>query len=241
MSDRKSATHGRRPLGARLRALWQGTTSSEADPAFGQQRLTAELPGVDGRPLFKIEMFTEISPEGDGEHMHLRARVQANFASALRPMLARDPQHTALPATSSSGRAVRLADRVSSGVQQVAARALRVPLVRNVAESVMAHDVNTYIDLDASSSSWLDGSRALAHNSRHPALERLGVVPDDSTTAPPLQSWAGESDQGFAQVSVLRLDRRHFSAALRQALGNRPLQVAATVINTIERQPPKRR
>ena len=42
-------------------------------------------------------------------------------------------------------------------------------------------------------------------------------------------------------VREVRLDPRHFSTALRQALGNRPLQVAATVINTVERQPSKRR
>ncbi|WP_029888592.1 hypothetical protein [Polycyclovorans algicola] len=240
MADKRST------LRERVRQLWRGVSGDGAADPFDQQRVTLEIPGPDGTPLFKLELHSEVTPEADGEHLHLRTRMQTNFASVLRPMLAAAeagrPALTHRPGME-GGRGLRLAHRVSAGVQTVAQRALQVPLLRNVAESAMAHDVNTYIDLEATTSSLIDGSRALAHHAAQPALRRLGIVADESPDAPPLQTWAGEVGDGFAQVSLLRLDERHFSAALKQALGGRPLKIAATLVNTVERppQPRKRR
>jgi hypothetical protein len=230
----------------RVRQLWRGVSGDNSADPVDEQRVTFEIPGPDGTPLFKLELHSEVTPEADGEHLHLRTRMQTNFASVLRPMLAAaDAGRPALSHRPSSGdgRDLRLAHRLSAGVQTVAHRALQVPLLRNLAESAMAHDVNTYIDLEATTASLIDGSRALAHQAAQPALQRLGIVPDDSANAPPLQSWAGEMGEGFAQVSLLRLDERHMSAALQQALGGRPLKIAATMVNTVERpsSPRKRR
>lgn len=235
-------TPGKNTWRLRAQQLWRGVSGDEeAASPFDQQRITAEIPGPDGTSLIKFELYSEVSPEADGEHLHLRARLQTNFASALRPMLSRPmASHKALR-HEGTGRALRVADRVSAGVQNVAQRALQIPLVRNVAASVMAHDVNTYIDLEATTASLIDGSKALAHRAAKPALQRLGIVPDESPNAPPLQSWAGELDDGFAQVSLLRLDERHFSDALKQVLGGRALKIAATMVNTVERPPPKAR
>lgn len=249
MDDKRRlhAASGRLSWRQRVRQLlWRGVRNPapQGDDPFDEQRITLEIPGPDGTPLFKLELHSELAPEADGEHLHLRTRMQTNFASVLRPMLAAtDSGRTALPhrPAGDGGRALRIADRVSAGVQTVAHRALQVPLLRNVAESVMAHDVNTYIDLEATTASLIDSSRALAHQAARPALQRLGIVPDESPDAPPLQSWAGEVGDGFAQVSLLRLDERHISPALQQALGGRPLKITATVVNTVERPPPPSR
>ena len=145
MDDKRSlkAASGRATWRQRVRQLWRGVTdpAPQGDDPFDEQRITLEIPGPDGTPLFKLELHSELTPEADGEHLHLRTRMQTNFASVLRPMLAAaDSGRTALPhrPAGDGGRALRMADRVSAGVQTVAHRALRVPLLRNVAESVVA-------------------------------------------------------------------------------------------------------
>lgn len=192
-----------------------------------RQMLSAEIPGLGELPFMRFELQTERRAEADGERLHVRARIQTNLASVMRPLLA-----TSAPPVRNIGTALRLVDRLSDRVQQAGRRALAVPLVRNIAEAAMAFDLNTFVEVQASTASLAGGSRALMPSSDQ--LARMGVEPDLSPNAAPVQTWAGEQAGGFAQVSLLRLDHEHLPPRLRQLLGDGPFSLSATVVNTAE-------
>src|SRR5437868_14004622 len=60
-----------------------------SDPATDRLRMSAEIPGADDTPLWKLDLQMLTEPHGDGEKMRLRAHFQTNFGSALRPAIGR--------------------------------------------------------------------------------------------------------------------------------------------------------
>ncbi|MBL6751739.1 MAG: hypothetical protein ISP90_14525 [Nevskia sp.] len=183
--------------------------------------LAAEIPGASGKPLWSLKLELAATPQGAGEHLRLRAHLQANFAST-RAALA----------------GARQAARDGSGVPvprtaQWLLRALERPLLRQVAAPLLQHDLNSWLELRASTADLAAGSRALL-----PEAERLkGLGIDTGGEGPLAQTWeggAGGTQPGFAQVSLLRFDKRHLPARLAALLGERPFQLAAAVVNVID-------
>jgi hypothetical protein len=191
--------------------------------------LAAEIPGLaPGKPLLRINIEMHSQPQGDGERLRLRAHWQANFASALAPALGHEP-----PAMSASGEKLP-AERVGRWLR----RRLDNPLVRAMAEPLLRHNFNSWVELRASTADLADGVGALLPETER--LKSLGIEPKLSTPkqdAPLAQSWAGASNganPGFAQVSLLQMDKRHLPPGLAALLGARPFQLAAAVINVVE-------
>jgi hypothetical protein len=214
-----------------------GTTPKAEGGADGERyTLAAEIPGLKpGKPLLRINIEMHSEPQGDGERLRLRAHWQANFASALAPALAA-PSQPADAAAASSG--VKLpAERVGQWLRQ----RLDNPLLRAVAEPLLRHDFNSWVELRASTADLAGGAGALLPETDQ--LKALGIEPklsDPKHDAPLAQSWAGASNgpkPGFAQVSLLQMDKRHLPPALARLLGARPFQLAAAVINVAEEDP----
>ena len=194
---------------------------------------SAEVPvaGADA-PLWRMNLQLLSEPHGDGERLRLRAHVQTNFA-ALRPALtAPRNKTTALLGSGGhkkSGGALRLTERGTA----LAQRALKNPVVNFLAQPLLKHDFNTWIDLQASTASLDDGAHALVPQSDK--LTALGIRPARSKDGGPVaESWAGEAPGGFAQVSIVQMDKRHLPPRLAALLRDKPFQMAGTVINTVQ-------
>ncbi|HWY25297.1 MAG TPA: hypothetical protein VNX47_10285 [Nevskia sp.] len=223
------------PILSRLRD--SGAASRAEGGADGERyTLAAEIPGLKpGKPLLRINIEMHSEPQGDGERLRLRAHWQANFASALAPALAAPASraHEAMPPS-----AEKLpAERVSQWLR----RRLDNPLLRALAEPLLRHDFNSWVELRASTADLAGGAGALLPETDR--LKALGIEPklsDPKQDAPLAQSWAGSSTgprPGFAQVSLLQLDKRHLPPALAAMLGARPFQLAAAVVNVVEEDP----
>jgi hypothetical protein len=211
----------------RLRAPLKSLGAAFRAPARsddGRLNLAVELPGRGERPLWRLELQVHSEPHGDGERVHLRAHVQTNFASALRPALGAAPV--------SGSRALSLSQRAAAGAEGVARRALQLPLLRALAEPLLQHDLNTWVEVQTSSAS-LDSGRTLLPQADR--LAELGIAPR-SVSGPLLESWAGESAEGFAQLTLAQIDKRHLPPELQKTLGGRPFQMAAAIVNTVERK-----
>ena len=52
--------------------------------------------------------------------------------------------------------------------------------------------------------------------------------------APVVESWSGQAGNGFAQVSMLQVDKNHLPPQLASLLQGKPFHMTATVINTVE-------
>ncbi|MGH8445580.1 MAG: hypothetical protein ACREVL_09945 [Solimonas sp.] len=214
------------------------TTPQAVAPATENFAFAAEIPVGEKEPLWKLQVQMISEPQADGERLRLRAHLQTNFASALRPALAaaRAPQNAALPHSgeSSGGRSLRLAERAGQAVQDVAQRALRLPLVRRIAEPLLQLDFNTWIEVQTSTASLDAGSHSLLPQQER--LAALGIRPKRTGDQPLTESWAGEAPDGFAQVSVLQLDKRHLPPQLLKLLGDQPFGLAATIVNTAQQK-----
>lgn len=221
------------PILSRLRSA--GGSGEVAGEADGERyTLSAEIPGLQpGKPLWRINLELHSEPQGDGERLRLRAHWQANFASALAPALAAD----APPPVAESGGGARLpAQRVGQWLRQ----RLNNPLLRAMAEPLLRHDFNSWIELRASTADLAGGAGSLLPETDR--LKALGIEPklsDPKSDAPLAQSWAGSAmgpRPGFAQVSLVQVDKRHLPPALAALLGARPFQMAAALINVVEEQ-----
>lgn len=208
-----------------------GATSADLrdpdDPGTDRIALSAEIPGNDGAPLWKIDVQVLTEPHGDGDKMRIRAHVQTNFASALRPSIGK--KHDDERAIGSGSRALTRAERVGALAQRAAARALRTPVIRAFAEPLLRHDFNTWIEVQASTASLDKGARDLVP--AQDQLARLGIRPKNEG---PIETWAGEAPGGFAQVSLLQLDKQHLPPRLAKSLGGKPFSMAAAIVNVVE-------
>lgn len=200
-----------------------------ADQSTDRVGLSAEIPGTDGAPLWKIDVQVLTEPHGDGEKMRIRAHVQTNLASALRPAIAKQKDDGR--AIGSGSRALTRAERVGALVQRTAARALRTPVIRAIAEPLLRHDFNTWIEVQASTASLDRGARDLVPAQEQ--LARLGIQPKGGD-GPIAESWAGEAPGGFAQVSLLQIDKKHLPPRLARSLGSKPFSMAAAIVNVVE-------
>jgi hypothetical protein len=214
---------------------FRSTGSSDPKQAEGERyTLAAEIPGLrPGKPLLRLQMEMHSEPQGDGERLRLRAHWQFNFASALAPALGVDPQPQA-----NRESAERLpAERVGQWLRH----RLDNPTVRRLAEPLLRHDFSSWLELRASTADLADGVGALLPETDK--LKALGIEPKLSTStenAPLAQSWAGSAGgprPGFAQVSLLQMDKRHLPPALAALLGAKPFQLAAAMVNVVEEDP----
>lgn len=208
----------------------------EADDRYA---FVAEIPvGRPAQPLWKLEFVVDNEPQADGDRLRVRAHVQTNLASALRPALQSPPSSRgdahALGHDGSIGSTRGLAERAGHAATTLARRALNVPLLRRVAEPLLQLDFNTWIDIQASTASLNAGSRALLPQAER--LASLGIHPRAAGETPMAETWAGEAPDGFAQVSVLQLDRRHLPATALRWLGERPFGLAATIVNAVQQK-----
>ncbi|MEQ1438106.1 hypothetical protein AAG565_01975 [Fontimonas sp. SYSU GA230001] len=223
----------------RIRRRISGTATRRAQatdaPVEERMAFSAELPVGQDQPLWRVQVQLVNEPQADGERLRLRAHIQTNFASALRPALQAARPGGERPALSTSGNtALSLVQRAGGLVQRAAARALEVPALRALAEPLLQLDLNTWVEIQASTASLADGSHQLLPQADR--LAALGIVPRRAAEQPVAESWAGESPQGFAQVSVLQLDKRHLPEGLVRLLGERPFSLAAAIVNTAQQK-----
>jgi hypothetical protein len=221
------------PILSRFRST--GSGGSDPKQAEGERyTLAAEIPGLrPGKPLLRLQMEMHSEPQGDGERLRLRAHWQFNFASALAPALGVDPQ----PQANRESTERLPAERVGQWLRH----RLDNPTVRRLAEPLLRHDFSSWLELRASTADLADGVGALLPETDK--LKALGIEPKLSTStqdAPMAQSWAGSAGgprPGFAQVSLLQMDKRHLPPALAALLGAKPFQLAAAVVNVVEEDP----
>ncbi len=231
----------RKGLRARLNqrvAQWAGDHAAPTASAEDQLSFAAELPVGQDQPLWRIQLQMINEPQADGERLRLRAHIQTNFASALRPALnqASSPEWPAL--ASSTGTALTLSQRsaaaLGSALQRAAQRALQIPAVRALSEPLLQLDLNTFVEIQASTASLAEGSHQLLPQADK--LRALGIVPRRSTDAPVAETWGGQAADGFAQVSVLQIDKRHLPPRLAELLGDKPFSLAAAIVNTAQQK-----
>jgi hypothetical protein len=222
-----------RRIRRRIRRL---TTAAADAPAAGDARtFAAELPIGQAQPLWRVQMQLVTEPHADGERLRLRAHLQTNLASALRPALQSGRSYPQHPALDSAGRnALTLTQRAGGLMQRAATRALAVPALRALAEPLLQLDLNTWIEVQASTASLADGSHQLLP--QQDKLAALGIRPKRASDQPMAESWAGEAPDGFAQVSVLQIDKRHLPERLRARLGDLPFSLAAAIVNTAQQK-----
>lgn len=193
---------------------------------------SAEVPaGVFGS-ILKVDLSVDSEVHGDGERVRLRAHVQTNFASVLRPMLAAPPPP---PKPRRGRKSESRALATTAFLGQVASRGVRRafanPLVQRLAEPLMRHDINSWIEVTASTASLDGGAHALIPQNEK--LASLGIRPAKHD-GPHVESWSGITPQGNAQVSTLQLDKKSLPKRLQKKLGDQPFHLAAMMVNTIE-------
>lgn len=214
------------------------TLAAGALPGAGEDRLSfkAEVPaGVFGS-IFKLDVSVETEAHGDGERVRLRARVQTNFASVLRPMLeAPPPPRKTRRRVGKASESRALAPAAASFVGHLASRGVRRawsnPVVQRLAQPLMKHDINSWIEVTASTASLDRGAHDLIPRSEK--LESMGIRPA-RREGPHVESWSGSTAQGSAQVSTVQIDKNSLPKNLRKRLGDQPFNLAAMIVNTIE-------
>ncbi|MCC2658805.1 MAG: hypothetical protein K0Q76_3913 [Panacagrimonas sp.] len=206
-------------------------------PGVGDDRLSfkAEIPaGVFGS-ILKLDVSVETEAHGDGERVRLRAHVQTNFASVLRPMLEAPPPPRQSRRRAGKPGASRALAPAASFVGHLAGRGMRRaltnPLVQRLAEPLMKRDINSWIEVTASTASLDRGAHDLIPRSEK--LESMGIRPARHE-GPHMESWSGVTAQGSAQVSTLQIDKKSLPRNLQKRLGEQPFNLAAMMINTVE-------
>lgn len=224
----------RASLAATLGRLLNGKSSREPPlaPSPEELKLHADIPGGEHGPLCSLRLHIERVPERQGERFRLRAHVRTNLASALRPALTGPPPAGSEASTSST--ALQKAGAYAlKNLQRVVAH----PTIRRLTEPLLQHDLNTWIELQTSTASLDQGAHALV-----PAAERLaamGIHPSragSQAQGPVAERWAGGNASGFAQVSLVQIDKRDLPAELARRLGDKPFQMAAAIVSTAERK-----
>lgn len=194
---------------------------------------SAELPaGVFGS-ILRFDISVQSETHGDGERLRLRAHVQTNFASVLRPMLAAPPPPSkrARRRRNSESRALAPAAFVGELASRGMRRAYANPLVQRLAEPLMKHDIHGWIEVSASTAALDGGAHELMPKSEK--LESLGIRPARHE-GPHVENWSGVTPQGRALISTLQLDKKSLPGRLRKRLGDRPFNLAAMIVSTVE-------
>lgn len=212
-----------------------GRSTEDAPPRAHEERMnfSAEIPGVGDKPLWRVQLQMFSEPQAEGERLRLRAHIETNLASALRPALEGQKSPTA---TASDSKALTRSENVVAHVQSAAGRALQVPLIRSLAEPLLKHDLNTWVEINASTAPLEQGARDLMP--QRDQLASMGIAPRNKE-GPVMESWAGESPAGFAQVSLLQMEKKDLPGRLQRLMGSKPFQFAAAIVNTIEAKPKK--
>lgn len=191
----------------------------ERGEAFVARRLQAEavalgasIPGSGG-PLCEFRFEAEAEPEANGERVRLRAHFRLSLRRPVAPRgkLAGRP---ALPA--------RIGRWIERRLESTVAQLLAAP--------VLDRDINTWIEVRASSAALDEGSHALVPE----RLAALGIEPQPGK---PLQTWAGGLQggrPGYAVLTLLQIDKDRLPPPVQDALGNKPFQLSATLVNVIE-------
>jgi hypothetical protein len=251
-------------------ALWSALVGSKAlgrpqapsglviDEPAQRMRMSASLPGLGGSSLFRIALEAHAEPDAlGGERLRMRAHIEANFASAVKPALAALSQRTqerllALHRADAIGHrreqslstnvVMQRVDSLADALAPVRARAghwlarragaLLPSLERQVAP-LLHRDVKTWVELHASTAPLADGANSLLPNAK--GLERLGIRPAEGPDTPPLQAWSGSVSGEAAQVTLLRLDENSLPENVKAALGGKPFSLAAAVVSVAMR------
>jgi hypothetical protein len=214
----------------RLRARLD-TLAAASIAGVGDDRLafSAELPAGAFGALFKLNVQIHSEPQGDGERLRMRAHLQTNFASVLKPMLA----SPAPPPKSrkGSGRALAPIDRAQQLASRSVRRAFANPVVKRFAEPLLRNDINTWIDLTASTASLDEGAHALVPKSEK--LDALGIRPTRKEGSH-AETWSGSTASGSAQVSMLQVNKDSLPKSVKKRLGPQPFNLAAVIVNTVD-------
>lgn len=186
-------------------------------------RFAAEIPGFQGRPACRVDLQMLVEPHHDGQRLRLRTHLQANLASALRPAL-------------EAAFGARAAEQQSQATRQGLTRRAAYRLLgsggqlRRFAEPLLRHDLNSWVDVHASSASLDTGAAALLPAPEQ--LAKLGIRPTPASAPAFAENWEGQSGNSYLQVSILQINR---NAVLFSPWPRRmPLQVAAAIVSTLD-------
>lgn len=207
--------------------------ADEDSPLPERLNFSAAIPAGSFGSLCKVDLQLLREPQQDGERLHFRAHFQTNFASVLRPALMQ-AAGAAMPAAATSdsraievaGHAVRIAN---AGLQ----RMLATRLVQRVAAPLLTHDFNTWMEVQASTEPLDDGAHSLVPQQEK--LAAMGIQPSRGA-GPQAENWATRTPNGYAQLSLLQVDKSHLPPELARRFGKQPFQVAAAIVNTAERK-----
>lgn len=215
----------------------QGVTglASGLSVLSGQQdelQINAELPAGAHGSLFKLQLSLCTEPHGDGERMRLKAHVQSNFASVLRPMLEAPVERGRPALTTDQDRPRSLVRPVVGRLAiQGARRALRNRVLRRVADPLLHLDTNSYLEVVTSSAS-LDGG-AFELMPRNEKLDALGVRPTRHRE-PHVETWSGVLPDGNAQIAAIQIEKDSLPDRLKKQLGDQPFNLAAMIVSTVQ-------
>lgn len=189
-------------------------------------QLQGSLPGLGDLPFVHVDIKLATEDSGQGETLRLQAHIETRF-EALADALPAPLKAKALPGARKAGALIR--------------KGLSAPLVQRAVTPFRDLKLNSWIDLQASTAPRDQGPRELLPQNQ---LARLGVSPQKD--GPPVQTWLSETGgptPGLAQITTVLLDKAQLPARLKAALGSRPFQLAATLVNVVEDGPgipPKR-
>jgi len=199
-------------------------------------RFSAAIPAGPLGSLCRVDLQLLRVPQQDGERLHLRAHIQTNFASVLRPALlqaAAGADGRAPIADASSSRAIEPAGRAARMANRGLQKVLGTRLVQRVAAPLLTHDFNTWMEVQASTEPLNDGAHSLVP--QQDKLAAMGIVPARGK-GPQAENWASQTPNGYAQLSLLQIDKSDLPPELAKRFGKQPFQLAAAIVNTVERK-----
>lgn len=194
---------------------------------------SAAIPAGSFGSLCKLDLQLLREPQQDGERMHLRAHIQTNFASVLRPALMQAAGADVPVAEPSVSRAIEPASRAARIANAGLQRVLATRLVQRVAAPLLTHDFNTWMEIQASTEPLDDGAHSLVPQQEK--LAAMGIKPSRAA-GPQAENWATQTANGYAQLSLLQIDKSQLPAELAKRFGKQPFQLAAAIVNTVERK-----
>lgn len=194
-------------------------------------RFSAAIPVAGLGSICRIDLQLLREPQRDGERLHLRAHLQTNFGSVLRPALAQAASAEVLDAPRSASRSLAPADRAARLATRGLQRVLATPLAQRIGDSLATHDFNTWVEVQASTEPLNDGAHSLV-----PQQDKLAAMGIVAARGSGPQNWITRSAQGFAQLSLLQLDKSDLPPELSRRFGDQPFQLAAAIVNTAERK-----